>query len=61
MYKVCDYLIQSQGARPGAPAAQLRPLDSRGGVDRRVLALHSAFGAAKIVLGCARDAWRECT
>ncbi|HWI82327.1 glycosyltransferase family 4 protein [Ramlibacter sp.] len=31
MYKVTDYLIQSQAAHPGADAAQLRPLDSRGG------------------------------
>jgi glycosyltransferase involved in cell wall biosynthesis len=31
MYKVTDYLIQSQAAQPPADAAQLRPLDSRGG------------------------------
>lgn len=31
MYKVTDYLIQSQAAQPSADAAQLRPLDSRGG------------------------------
>lgn len=31
MFKVADYLIQSQANGPGAPAAQLRPLDTRGG------------------------------
>jgi glycosyltransferase involved in cell wall biosynthesis len=31
MYKVTDYLIQSQAAQPAADAARLRPLDSRGG------------------------------
>lgn len=31
MFKVADYLIQSQADVPGAPAAQLRPLDTRGG------------------------------
>jgi glycosyltransferase involved in cell wall biosynthesis len=31
MYKVTDYLIQSQAAQPAQDAAQLRPLDSRGG------------------------------
>jgi glycosyltransferase involved in cell wall biosynthesis len=31
MYKVTDYLIQSQAATPAARAAHLRPLDSRGG------------------------------
>ena len=31
MFKVTDYLIQSQADHPAAQAAQLRPLDSRGG------------------------------
>lgn len=31
MYKVTDYLIQSQAAQPTEDAAELRPLDSRGG------------------------------
>jgi hypothetical protein len=31
MFKVADYLIQSQAAQAPAHAAQLRPLDSRGG------------------------------
>jgi glycosyltransferase involved in cell wall biosynthesis len=31
MYKVADYLIQSQAADTPASAAQLRPLDTRGG------------------------------
>jgi glycosyltransferase involved in cell wall biosynthesis len=31
MFKVADYLIQSQAARAPAHAAQLRPLDTRGG------------------------------
>jgi glycosyltransferase involved in cell wall biosynthesis len=31
MYKVADYLIQSQAPAGGSPAAQLRPLDTRGG------------------------------
>lgn len=31
MYKVTDYLLQSQAAQPGSGCAQLRPLDSRGG------------------------------
>jgi glycosyltransferase involved in cell wall biosynthesis len=31
MFKVADYLIQSQAQPQGAPAAQLRPLDTRGG------------------------------
>jgi glycosyltransferase involved in cell wall biosynthesis len=30
MYKVTDYLVQSQSAQPGAGDAELRPLDSRG-------------------------------
>lgn len=30
MYKVTDYLVQSQSAQPGAGGAELRPLDSRG-------------------------------
>jgi glycosyltransferase involved in cell wall biosynthesis len=30
MYKVADYLIQSQASTPPAHAAQLRPLDTRG-------------------------------
>ena len=30
MYKVTDYLVQSQAAQPGAGGAELRPLDSRG-------------------------------
>lgn len=30
MYKVADYLLQSQSARAAAGAAELRPLDSRG-------------------------------
>lgn len=31
MYKVSDYLVQSQAAQPAEDAAELRPLDSRGG------------------------------
>jgi glycosyltransferase involved in cell wall biosynthesis len=31
MYKVADYLIQSQAQQPAPQAAQLRPLDTRGG------------------------------
>src|SRR6185369_13954481 len=31
MFKVADYLIQSQASDPGAHAARLRPLDTRGG------------------------------
>ena len=31
MYKVTDYLLQSQATTPAPQAAQLRPLDSRGG------------------------------
>jgi glycosyltransferase involved in cell wall biosynthesis len=31
MFKVADYLIQSQASDPAAHAAQLRPLDTRGG------------------------------
>ena len=31
MFKVADYLIQSQGQRPDQSAATLRPLNSRGG------------------------------
>ena len=53
MYKVADYLIQSQAADPPAHAAQLRPLDSRGGGQCRLLAVDSrsrrwrrSFGAA---------------
>jgi glycosyltransferase involved in cell wall biosynthesis len=31
MFKIADYLIQSQAADPAGHAAQLRPLDTRGG------------------------------
>ena len=51
MYKVCDYLIQSQGAHPGAQAAQLRPLDSRG-ASTAVFSLCILLSAiAKIIWG----------
>jgi len=51
MYKVADYLIQSQAAQTPEHAAQLRPLDSRGG-GRPVTSLWVLAGAlAKIVWG----------
>jgi glycosyltransferase involved in cell wall biosynthesis len=51
MYKVTDYLIQSQSSAPAAPAAQLRPLDSRGGASA-VFSLWILLTAlAKIVRG----------
>ena len=51
MYKVADYLIQSQTADPPAHTAQLRPLDSRGGASA-VFSLWILLTAlAKIVRG----------
>lgn len=50
MYKVTDYLVQSQGADPGPDAARLRPLDSRGG-------LSAAFSLWVLAKALAKIAW----
>jgi glycosyltransferase involved in cell wall biosynthesis len=50
MYKVTDYLIQSQAAIPGAHAARLRPLDSRGG-------LTAAFSLWVLLTALAKICW----
>jgi len=50
MYKVTDYLIQSQAATAGAGAARLRPLDSRGG-------LSAAFSLWVLLTALAKICW----
>ncbi|HWP13449.1 MAG TPA: glycosyltransferase family 4 protein [Ramlibacter sp.] len=51
MFKVADYLIQSQASDTRAPAAQLRPLDTRGGA-HAVFSLWILLTAlAKLVAG----------
>ena len=51
MYKVADYLIQSQAASTPADAAQLRPLDSRGAGSAAASLLVLMKALAKIVGG----------
>jgi glycosyltransferase involved in cell wall biosynthesis len=51
MFKVCEYLLQSQAAHPAAAAAQLRPLDSRGGASAAFSLLILLTALAKILWG----------
>lgn len=51
MYKVADYLIQSQVTRPAAQAAQLRPLDTRGAASPVLSLAVLATALAKIAWG----------
>lgn len=54
MYKVSDYLIQSQAAQPAPDAAQLRPLDSRGGRS-------AGFSLLVLLTALARILWGRIT
>ena len=54
MFKVTEYLIQSQGAQPEGDAALLRPLDSRGGSS-------AAFSMLVLLGALARIAWGRVT
>lgn len=47
MFKVADYLIQSQAPPGQAPAARLRPLDTRGGA-------HAAFSLGVLLVAMAK-------
>jgi glycosyltransferase involved in cell wall biosynthesis len=51
MFKVCEYLMQSQAAHPPATAAQLRPLDSRGGASAVFSLFVLLTALAKILWG----------
>jgi glycosyltransferase involved in cell wall biosynthesis len=51
MYKVTEYLLQSQAAQPAPDAAQLRPLDSRGGRSAGFSLLVLLTALAKILWG----------
>lgn len=50
MFKVADYLIQSQASDGRTPAARLRPLDTRGGA-------HPVFSIWFLLAAIARLAW----
>jgi hypothetical protein len=57
MFKVADYLIQAQAsssALASADAAELRPLDTRGGAN----ALYSLWVLATALARIARGRWR---
>jgi glycosyltransferase involved in cell wall biosynthesis len=54
MYRVADYLIQGQAADPQAQAAQLRPLDTRGGGS----AAASAWVLLKAMATIVRGRWQ---
>lgn len=51
MFKVCDYLLQSQSPHPAESAAHLRPLDSRGGASALFSLWVLAVALAKILWG----------
>jgi len=51
MYRVTDYLVQSQAAQPDSGSAQLRPLDSRGGRGPAFSLLILLTALAKILWG----------
>ncbi|HXD41995.1 MAG TPA: glycosyltransferase family 4 protein [Ramlibacter sp.] len=51
MFKVADYLIQSQASVPAAHAAQLRPLDTRGGGHAAASLWVLLTALAKLVVG----------
>lgn len=54
MYKVADYLIQSQARQPASDAAELRPLDSRGGKS-------AAYSIWVLLTALARILWGRIT
>ena len=51
MFKVCDYLLQSQSLHPAESAARLRPLDSRGGASAVFSLWVLTVALAKILWG----------
>lgn len=51
MYRVADYLIQSQAAQAPSHAAQLRPLDTRGGGSALFSAWILMTALAKLIVG----------
>jgi glycosyltransferase involved in cell wall biosynthesis len=51
MFKVCDYLLQSQSPHPAESAARLRPLDSRGGASALFSLWVLTVALAKILWG----------
>src|SRR5215207_1883476 len=51
MFKVADYLIQAQAFSPSADAAELRPLDTRGGANAAYSFWVLTTAVAKLVRG----------